>query len=66
MHQIYTNRIDGKNRYVDLHDLSIGKTYCHKLTRDDLLRKVMALNVPGVETWMGHQDIALRYGVWCQ
>jgi hypothetical protein len=66
MYQIHTNRIDGKNRTVNLHDLPIGNTYCHRLTRDDLLREVVALNVPGVEPWMGHMDIALRYGVWCQ
>jgi len=52
----------GKWRQIDLHALPIGKTFAHKLTREDLYREAKLLGVPGIVESDGWQQIALAYG----
>jgi hypothetical protein len=66
MLEIHTNKIDGKPRRVNLHDLPIAGTMAHVLSGRELYRELKKLGVPRIESWMGHQDLSLRYGVWLQ
>jgi hypothetical protein len=54
----------GKTIRLDLHALPIGDTFAHKLTGDDLYRKLVELKVPNISTSMGWQQLALTYARW--
>ena len=65
MYQISTV-YEGEKYTLDLHALVIDNTYCHRLTREDLWKALVRHKVPGIEPYHGHQDLCLRYGVYCQ
>jgi hypothetical protein len=49
-------------RSIDLHDLRIGDTWCHKLTQADLFRELQRLGVPGIDRSQGWMQLALIWG----
>ena len=49
-------------RSIDLHDLRIGDTWCHKLTQADLFRELQKLGVPGIDRSQGWMQLAFAYG----
>ena len=52
---------NGTWRNIDLHDLPIGDTWCHKLSGPDLFRELKKLRLP-VEPSFGWQQLATVYG----
>jgi hypothetical protein len=60
MLQINTYK-DGKWRSIDLYDLPIGNTWCHKLPGPDLYKQLKKLGLP-VEPSFGWQQLATVYG----
>jgi len=64
--EIHTNRYDGVNRRINLHDLRIAGTFAHKLPGPDLYKEMLKLKVPGLDVSMGWQELATRLGVWQQ
>jgi hypothetical protein len=48
-------------RTIDLHDLPIGDTYCHKVAGPDLFKLLKKLGLP-VEPSFGWQQLATVYG----
>jgi hypothetical protein len=57
-------KVGGKVRSYDLHDLPIGKTFVHKLPQADLFQELLKLDIPGIASTMGHQDLALIYACY--
>ncbi len=54
----------GKFRRIDLHSLRIGKTFAHKLNREDLYSECQQLGVPDIKPSDGWQQLALAYANW--
>jgi hypothetical protein len=59
----HTNRY-GKPRQIDVHNLPLGRSFCHKMTGPDLHAALEQLGVDGIDRTMGHQDLSIRYGCW--
>jgi len=49
-------------RSIDLHDLPIGDTWCHKLTGPDLFKELQKRKVPGIDKSHGWQQLATIWG----
>jgi hypothetical protein len=67
MLQITTNRIDGKNRTLDLHQVKIPGSGVRavQLPQPDLYRAIKDM-VPGLASTMGWQELCLRLGVYLE
>jgi hypothetical protein len=65
MYQISEQLADGRRYVHELHSLLLPSgDYCHKLTRDDLYRELVALKIPGLEKHFGHQQCSILYSRW--
>jgi hypothetical protein len=49
-------------RSIDLHDLPIGDTWCHKLTGPDLFKELQRRGVTGIDKSHGWQQLATIWG----
>ena len=56
---------NGKRYRHSLHDLRLPSgDYCHRLTREDLYRELVAIQTPDIEPHMGHQQLSVMYSRW--
>jgi len=53
---------NGRWRNIDLHDLPIGSTWCHKLTGLDLFKELQRRKVAGIDQSMGWMQLATVWG----
>jgi hypothetical protein len=65
MFQIST-QYEGRQYTVDLHQLVIDNTYCHRLDRETLYKTLVRHKIPGIERHFGHQQLSFVYGVHVQ
>jgi hypothetical protein len=52
----------GQLRSINLYDLPINDTWCHKLPGPDLFRELTKLGVKGVDKSMGWMQLATVWG----
>ena len=65
MYQISEQLADGRKYVHELHSLRLPSGYyAHKLNRDDLYKELVALKIPGVENFMGHQQLSVLFSRW--
>jgi hypothetical protein len=64
-YQISEQLADGRRYVHDLHSLLLPSgCYCHQLNREDLHKELVALKIPGVENFMGHQQLSVLFSRW--
>ena len=56
----------GEKRTVDVENLIIEDSYCHRMNREDLYRALVKLKCPDIQPCHGIQDLSFIYGVWRQ